>query len=147
MNRLRKASKRTANPQETVTIKVNQRILYGTLAILGMVALAIVVIWMLRPSTAASQPQTEPTLSVQQVPPTFSTPLPPVAYAVEAEALFASLNCLCGTCNDTLAECDCGEARQMKGYVDSLAETSTSKSEVMDRVVEKYGPEALAGGE
>lgn len=148
MNRLRKTSKRTDNPKKAITIK-SQRILYGTIAILGIVALAVVVrIWQLQPSTAVSQPQTQPTLSVQQTPPTFlTTPLPGVAYSVEAESLFASLNCLCGTCNDTLAKCDCGVARQMKGYADSLVETSASKSEVMDRVVEKYGPEVLARGE
>ena len=132
---------------KAVTIK-NQRIFYGAIAILGIVALAVVVrTWLPQPSTAVSQPQAQPTLSVQEVPPTFPTPLPIVAYSAEAEALFASLNCLCGTCNDTLAECACGQARQMKGYVDSLAETSTSKSEVMDRVVEKYGPEVLASEE
>jgi len=147
MNRLRKTGKRTASPKKAVTSKINQRIFYGTIAILGMVALVIVVIWMLRPSTATSQPQTQPTLSVQEVPPTFPTPLPSVAYSVEAEALFASLNCLCGVCDDTLAKCDCGQARQMKGYVDSLVETSTVESEVIDRVVEKYGPEVLASEE
>jgi len=132
---------------KAVTIK-NQRIFYGAIAILGIVALVIVVrIWLLQPSTTASQPQTQPTLSVQEVPPTFTTPLPSVAYSAEAEALFASLNCLCGTCNDTLAECTCGEARQMKGYVDSLVETVTSKSEVMDKIVEKYGPGVLASEE
>lgn len=146
MTKSRKTSKRTANPRKAITIK-NQRIFYGTLAILGMVALVIVVVWMRQPSTAISQPQTQPTLSVQQAPPTFPTPLPLVAYSVEAEALFASLNCLCGTCNDTLAKCDCPDARQMKGYVDSLVETIASESEVMDRVVEKYGPEVLAGEE
>jgi len=148
MNKLRKTGKRTANPKKAVTVKINQKIFYGTIAILGIVALAVVVrTWMLRPSTAVSQPQTQPTLSVQEVPPTFPTPLPSVAYSTEAEAFFASLNCLCGTCNDTLAKCECGEARQMKGYVDSLTETITSKSEVMDRVVEKYGPEVLVGAE
>lgn len=35
----------------------------------------------------------------------------------------------------------------MKGYVDSLVESDISESEVMDKVVEKYGPHALAGGE
>ncbi|TEU13507.1 MAG: hypothetical protein E3J25_05760 [Anaerolineales bacterium] len=132
---------------KAVTIK-NQRIFYGTIAILGIAALAVVVrIWLLRPSTVVSQPQTQPTLSVQEVPPTLPTPLPVVAYSAEAEALFASLNCLCGTCNDTLAECACGQARQMKGYVDSLVETIALESEVIDKVVEKYGPEALASEE
>ena len=132
---------------KAITIK-NQRIFYGAIAILGIVALAVVVrTWLPQPSTAVSQPQAQPTLSVQEVPPTFPTPLPIVAYSAEAEALFASLNCLCGTCNDTLAKCECGEARQMKGYVDSLVETSSSESEVMDKVVEKYGPEALASEE
>ncbi|MFQ5813258.1 MAG: cytochrome c-type biogenesis protein CcmH [Anaerolineae bacterium] len=147
MNKLRKTGKRTGNPRKAVTIKIDQRILYGTIAILGIVALVIVGIWLLQPSTAVSQPQTQPTLDVQRTPQTFPTPLPPVAYSVEAEALFPSLNCPCGACNDTLAECDCGDARQMKGYVDSLIETSTSESEVIDRVVEKYGPEALASEE
>jgi len=132
---------------KAVTIK-NQRIFYGAIAILGIVALAVVVrIWLLQPSTMLSQPQTQPTLSVQEVPPAFPTPLPIVAYSAEAEALFASLNCLCGTCNDTLAECTCGEARQMKGYVDSLIDTSSSESEVIDKVVEKYGPEVLVSAE
>ena len=132
---------------KAVTIK-NQRIFYGAIAILGIVALVMVVrIWLLQPSTTASQPQTQPTLSVQEVPPTFPTPLPIVAYSAEAEALFASLNCPCGTCNDTLAECTCGEARQMKGYVDSLVETIALESEVIDKVVEKYGPETLVGAE
>jgi len=132
---------------KAVTIK-NQRIFYGTIAILGIVALAVVVrIWLLQPSTTVSQPQTQPTLSVQEVPPTFPTPLPVVTYSAEAKALFASLNCLCGTCNDTLAECVCGEARQMKGYVDSLVETLTSESEVIDKIVEKYGPEVLVSAE
>lgn len=122
----------------------NQRIFYGTIAILGIVALVVVMrIWLPRPSTAVSQLQAQPTLSVQEVPPAFPTPLPIVAYSAGAEALFASLNCLCGTCNDTLAECNCPDARQMKGYVDSLVETSSSESEVMDKVVEKYGPEVL----
>jgi cytochrome c-type biogenesis protein CcmH/NrfF len=144
MNRLRKTNRRTENPKKAMTVK-NQRVLYGTVAILGIVALAVVVrIWLLQSSTAVSQPQTQPTLSVQQAPPTFLTPPPSVAYSVEAESLFASLNCLCGTCNDTLVQCDCGVARQMKGYTDSLVETGASKSEVMDRLVEKYGPEALA---
>ena len=147
MNRLRKTSERTDSPRKAMTVK-SQRIFYGAIAILGIVALAVVVrIWLLRPSAAVSQPQTlpqtQPTLSVQEVPPTFPTPPSIVAYAAEAEALFASLNCLCGTCNDTLAECNCPDARQMKGYVDSLVETSTSESEVMDKVVEKYGPEVL----
>ncbi len=147
MNRSRKTSKRTTNPRKAATNKIDQRIFYGTLAILGTVALVVVVILMLRPSTAVSQLQTQPALSVQQAPPTFPSPPPIVAYSAEGEALFASLNCLCGTCKDTLAECDCGEARQMKGYVDSLAETITSKSEVMDKIVEKYGPGALATAE
>ncbi|MBC8249455.1 MAG: cytochrome c-type biogenesis protein CcmH [Anaerolineales bacterium] len=147
MDGSRKVSEQTANPEKAVTTRVNERILYGTLAILGILALVLVVILMLRPFTTVSQPQPQPALDVQQNPQTFPTPLPSVAYSVEAEALFASLNCLCGTCNDTLAECNCPEARQMKGYVDSLAETSTSKSEVMDRVVEKYGPEVLVGAE
>ena len=151
MNRSRKTSERTTNPKTAMTVK-NQRILYGTIAILSIVALAVVVrIWLLQPSTTLSQPQaqqqTPPTLSVQEASPGFPTPLPVVAYSAEAESLFASLNCLCGTCNDILAECDCGEARQMKGYVDSLVETLTSKSEVMDKVVEKYGPGALVSTE
>ena len=33
----------------------------------------------------------------------------------------------------------------MKGYIDSLVESGISKSEIMDRVVEKYGQEVLAG--
>ena len=144
MNGSRKTGKRTDDPKKAVNIKIDQRLLYGAIAILGIVALAVVVrTWMLRPSTAVSQPQTQPTLDVQQAPQTFPTPLPPVAYSVKAEALFASLNCPCGACSDTLAKCDCGEARQMKGYVDSLVETITSESEVMDKVVEKYGPEVL----
>lgn len=147
MNRSRKTSKRTDNPKKAVTIKIDQRILYGAIAVLGIVALVVLGIWVLRPSTMASQPQTPPTRSVQEVPPTFPTPLPPVAYSVEAEALFPSLNCPCGACSDTLAKCDCGDARQMKGYVDSLVETSASESEVIDKVVEKYGPEALASEE
>lgn len=147
MSKLRNSSKRTADPSKAATNKIDRRIFYGTLAILGTVALVVVVILMLQPSTAVSQPQTQPTLSVQQAPPTFPTPLPVVAYSAEAESLFASLNCLCGTCNDTLAECDCGTARQMKGYVDSLAETGASKPEVMDKLVEKYGPGVLATAE
>lgn len=147
MSRFRRTSKRIGNPRKAISIK-DRRILYGTIAIVSIVALAIVVrTWMLQPSKAVSQPQTQPALSVQETPPTFSTPLPIVAYSVEAEALFASLSCLCGTCNDTLAKCDCGEARQMKGYVGSLVETSSSESEVMDRIVEKYGLEVLAGEE
>lgn len=151
MNRLKKTSERTDNPRKAMTIK-NQRIFYGAIAILGIVALAVVVrIWLLQPSATLSQPQTlpqaQPDLSVQEVPPAFPTPLPVVAYSAEAETLFASLNCLCGTCNDTLAECDCGTARQMKGYVDSLVETITSESEVMDKVVEKYGPGVLVSTE
>lgn len=147
MSRLRKTSRRTANPKKAATIK-NQRFFYGTIAILGIAALVVVVrIWLLRPSTAVSQTQAQSTLSVQENLQTFPTPPPIVAYSAEAEALFASLNCLCGACSDTLAKCDCGEARQMKGYVDSLVETSTSESEVMDRIVEKYGPGALASEE
>ncbi len=151
MNGSRKTNERATNPKTAVTVK-NQRILYGTIAILSIVALAVVVrIWLLQPSTAVSQsqtlPQTPPTLSVQEASPGFPTPLPIVAYSAEAESLFASLNCLCGTCNDTLAECDCGEARQMKGYVDSLVETLTSESEVMDKIVEKYGTGALVSTE
>ncbi len=151
MNRSRKTNERTTNPKTAMTVK-NQRILYGTIAILSIVALAVVVrIWLLQPSTAVSQsqtlPQTPPTLSVQEASPGFPTPLPVVAYSAGAESLFASLNCLCGTCNDILAECDCGEARQMKGYVDSLVETLTSESEVMDKIVEKYGPEVLVSTE
>ena len=147
MNGSRKTNERATNPKTAVTVK-NQRILYGTMAILSIVALAVVVrIWLLQPSTAVSQPQTPPTLSVQEASPGFPTPLPVVAYSAKAESLFASLNCLCGTCNDALAECDCGEARQMKGYVDSLVETMTSESEVMDKVVEKYGPGALVSTE
>lgn len=146
MDGSRKVSEQTANPEKAVTTRVNERILYGTLAILGILALVLVVIWMLRSSTTVSQTQTQPAFDVQEAPQTLPTPSS-VAYSSEAEALFASLNCLCGTCNDTLAKCECGQARQMKGYVDSLVETSTSKSEVMDRVVEKYGPEVLASEE
>ena len=146
MNSLRRTSERSDNPEKSMTIR-NQRIFYGAIAILGIVALVFVGIWLFRSVSTASQPQTQPTLSVQEVPPTFPTPPSIVAYAAEAEALFASLNCLCGTCNDTLAECNCPDARQMKGYVDSLVETSTSESEVIDKVVEKYGPEILAGEE
>jgi cytochrome c-type biogenesis protein CcmH/NrfF len=35
----------------------------------------------------------------------------------------------------------------MKGYVDSLVETLTSESEVMDKIVEKYGTGALVSTE
>lgn len=147
MNRSRRTNERTTNPKTAMTVK-NQRILYGTIAILSIVALAVVVrIWLLQPSATASQPQTPPTLSVQEASPGFPTPLPVVAYSAEAESLFASLNCLCGTCNDTLAECDCGEARQMKGYIDSLVDTNSSESVVMDKVVEKYGPGVLVSTE
>ncbi len=147
MSKLRSSSKRTADPKKMVVGKTDQRIFYGTLAILGTVALVVVVILMLRPSTTANQAQTQPGLGVQEVLPTFPTPPPVVAYSAEAEALFASLNCLCGTCKDTLAECDCGEARQIKGYVDSLTDTSSSESEVIDKVVEKYGPGVLVSTE
>ena len=124
--------------------RLKKRVFYGTIAVLGTVALMVVVrVWLFQPFTEASQPQTQPALSVQEVPPAFPTPLPIVAYSAEAEALFASLNCLCGTCNDTLAKCTCSQAHQMKGYVDSLVETIASESEVMDRVVEKYGPGVL----
>lgn len=146
MNTSRKTGKRTANPQKAVTIKINQRVFYGTLAILGIVALVLVGIWLFRSFSTVSQPQTQPVLNVQPTPPTFPTP-PSAAYSDEAVALFPSLNCLCGACDDTLAKCDCGQARQMKGYVDSLVETSTSESEVIDKVVEKYGPEVLASEE
>ena len=143
MNRLRETSERTDKPKTSMSIR-NQRVFYGTIAILGIVALTVVArIWLDQPSTADSQSQTQPTLSVQEVPPTFPTPPSIVAYSAEAEALFSSLNCLCGTCNDTLAQCTCGEARQMKGYIDSLLDTSSSKSEVIDKVVEKYGPGVL----
>ena len=146
MNGSRKTGKRTANPKKAVTIKINRTVFYGALAILGIGAIVLVGIWLLRPFTTVSQPQTQPALRVQQTPQMFPTP-PSVAYSVEAEALFANLYCLCGACDDTLASCDCGQARQMKGYVDSLFETSTSSSEVIDKVVEKYGPEVLASEE
>jgi cytochrome c-type biogenesis protein CcmH/NrfF len=147
MNGLRGTDERTDDRQKALTVR-KQRIFYGAIAILGIVALVVVVrIWMAQPSTAAGQPQSQPTQSVQEVPAAFSTPLPSVAYSAEAEALFVSLNCLCGTCSDTLAECNCGQARSMKGYVDSLVESDISESEVVDKVVEKYGPQALVSGQ
>ena len=148
MKRLRNTSNRPDDHKRAIAIK-SQRVLYVTIAILGIVALAFVVrIWLLQPTTAFSQSQAQPALSVQQGPPTFLPSQPSVAYSVEAESLFTSLNCICGACNDTLADCDCGVAREMKGYAsDSLVETGASKPEVMDRLVEKYGPEALVGGD
>lgn len=68
MDRLRKTSKQTDSPKKAISVK-SQRIFYGTIAILGTVALVVVVrIWLLQPSTAVSQPQTQPTLGVQDVP-------------------------------------------------------------------------------
>jgi cytochrome c-type biogenesis protein CcmH/NrfF len=146
MNRSRKTDKRADNPKKRVTIQINQTVFYGTLAILGSVAIVLVGIWLFRLLTTASQPQVQPTVSVRQTSQTFPTP-PSVAYSAEAKELFASLKCLCGTCDDTLAKCNCGQARQMKGYVDSLVESGISTSEVMDKVVEKYGLEVLASEE
>ena len=61
MNRLRTTSERTDDPRKTMTVR-NQRIFYGAIAILGIVALAIVVrTWMLQPSTVVSQSQTQST--------------------------------------------------------------------------------------
>jgi len=139
-------SGKPANPQKAVTIRINQRVFFGALAILSIGVIVLVGIWLLRPFATISQPQTQPALRVQQTPRAFPTP-PSVAYSEEAEALFDRLNCLCGACDDTLAECDCGQARQMKGYVDSLVESGISTSEVMDKVVEKYGLEVLASEE
>lgn len=136
----------TPNSKKVGPIQINQRMFYGTLAALGVVALIFVGFLLLRDVIGIGQPQTQSPPSNQQTFPPFSTP-PVVAYSEEAEALFPSLNCLCGTCNDTLAECNCGEARSMKGYVDSLVESGISKSEVMDKVVEKYGQEALVSTE
>jgi cytochrome c-type biogenesis protein CcmH/NrfF len=143
MHRSRKTGTPTLNSKKVGPIQMNPRLFYGALAALGTVALIFVGILLFRDVTTVSQPPP----SDQQTLPTFSTPPSAVAYSDEAEALFPSLNCLCGTCNDTLAECNCGQARSMKGYVDSLVESGISKSKVMDKVVEKYGPEALVSTE
>jgi len=61
MNRLRKTSEGTDNPRKAMTVR-NQRIFYGAIAILGIVALVIVVrTWVFQPSTVVSQSQTQST--------------------------------------------------------------------------------------
>lgn len=143
MPKSRKTSS-TTTPYKIGPIGMNPRLFYGILAALGTVALIFVGFLLVRDVIGIGQPQTQSSPSNQQAFPPFSTPLS-VAYSEEAEALFPSLNCLCGTCNDTLAECNCGGAQSMKGYVDSLVESGLSKSEVLDKMVEKYGQRVLAG--
>ena len=144
MQKSRKTGAPTA--KKVGPIRMNPRLFYGALAALGTVALIFVSFLLFRDVLGVGQPQTQSPPSDQQAFPPFSTPSS-VAYSEEAEALFPSLNCLCGACNDTLAECNCGQARSMKGYVDSLVESGISKSEILDKIVEKYGQKVLAGEE
>ena len=41
-------------------------------------------------------------------------------------------------CNMPLSECNCPEAKEMKGYIDALLEIGTPKDEIYYKVVKRY---------
>lgn len=60
----------------------------------------------------------------------------------EAAEIVSKFNCACGTCNLTLANCDCDDARgaqEMKDFINYNLEQGKLPAQVVQLVKERYG--------
>ena len=63
---------------------------------------------------------------------------------VNLSRLYEKVNCECGNCDDTLAKCNCKPAQLMKDRIASLKREHKTEEEILDWMVDRYGPKVLA---
>ncbi|GEM_PF-1938968 len=67
-------------------------------------------------------------------------PLAPVPLS----SLFPLLNCICGSCDETLANCGCGRARDLRDEVAFLWRAQGLDKPVLEEMVQRYGRKVLS---
>jgi hypothetical protein len=68
---------------------------------------------------------------------------PPGDAAPQLAAIYDQLNCVCGTCDLTLAACSDETAQSMKAEVAAALRDQKSEKEIIDQMVERYGRKVL----
>ena len=58
--------------------------------------------------------------------------------------LYEKLNCVCGSCNDTLAVCNCKTATMMRNQVALAGREHKTEKEILDQMVDRHGLKVLA---
>jgi len=77
-----------------------------------------------------------------------SQPAPPAAYLAQpasAQEMFPEFICPC--CGQTIGECDCGMARERKGFVTGLVSAGRNKLEIYLAYADEYGLDTFASDE
>ncbi|MCP2520895.1 hypothetical protein NLD30_10705 [SCandidatus Aminicenantes bacterium Aminicenantia_JdfR_composite] len=67
---------------------------------------------------------------------------PQLILTSEALNIIKELNCACGSCGEVLINCNCNNEKgglEMKRFIQSSIDAGLTKSQVLKKIVEKYG--------
>ena len=73
---------------------------------------------------------------------TSKVKIPQLILTSKALNIIKELNCACGSCSEVLINCNCNNEKgglEMKKFIQTKVDAGLTKSQVLKKIVEKYG--------
>ena len=64
--------------------------------------------------------------------------------ASDIQSISEGLNCVCGSCDEVLSECDCEKAQELTAVIKKDLSRDHSEEQIVQDLVEQYGQRILA---